>query len=87
MTDAIAVPKAPEQTAAPGQSEAPCVWIMRRHHRVSLREAHAIVEVDQLRGAARALCGLELGPREIDDVPSGGCMPCVRCVARIPIPA
>lgn len=86
MTEALAVAQETEQTAAPGQGEAPCVWVVRRHHRVSLRQAHAIVEVDQHRGAARALCGLELGPREIDDVPSGGCMPCVRCVASVPVP-
>lgn len=87
MADALAVATTPEQTDAPGPSEdTPCVWVMRRHVRVTLREAHAIVEVDHVRGAARALCGLELGPREIDDVPSGGCMPCVSCVARIPLP-
>lgn len=83
MTDVLAVAEAPEQTAS-GRSSAACVWVMRRHHRVSLREAHAIVEVDHERGAARALCGLELGPREIEDVPSGGCMPCVRCVIEVP---
>lgn len=84
MTDALAVATAPEQPAAPEPSDAPCVWVLRSHPRVSLREAHAIVEVDHDRGAARALCGLELGPREIDDVPGGGCMPCVRCVAKLP---
>lgn len=83
MTDVLAVAEAPEQTA-PGPGDPACVWVMRRHYRISLREAHAIVEVDHDRGAARALCGLELGPREIEDVPAGGCMPCVRCVSQVP---
>lgn len=88
MADALAVATTPEQTDAPvpSEEETPCVWVMRRHARVTLREAHAIVEVDEARGVARALCGLELAPREIDDVPSGGCMPCVGCVVRIPLP-
>jgi hypothetical protein len=63
------------------------VWILRRHPRVTLREAHAIVAVDWNAGVARCACGLGLRPEEIDDVPAGGCMPCPLCVKETPLPA
>ncbi|MFR9728473.1 hypothetical protein ACL03H_04525 [Saccharopolyspora sp. MS10] len=61
------------------------VWVLRRHHRVSLRQAHAITSVDWDAGLARAACGLGLRPDSITDVPAGGCMPCVLCVASLPV--
>lgn len=63
------------------------VWVLRRHVRVSLREAHAIVTVDWDAGVARTACGLALRPESIADVPEGGCMPCVTCVAATPMPS
>ncbi|GAA3359370.1 hypothetical protein [Saccharopolyspora gregorii] len=61
------------------------VWVLRRHPRVSLRQAHAIVSVDWDAGVARTACGLGLRRDAIADVPAGGCMPCVSCVASIPV--
>lgn len=62
------------------------VWILRLHHRVTLREAHAVVDVDWEAGVARTSCGLGLRPHEITDVPAGGGMPCVACIAATPLP-
>jgi hypothetical protein len=62
------------------------VWVMRRHPRVRLRQAHAIVTVDWDAGVARASCGLELDPASIGDIPVGGCAPCVLCIAATPLP-
>jgi hypothetical protein len=61
------------------------VWVLRRHPRVRLRQSHAIVTIDWDAGVARTSCGLELGPDAIDDIPEGGCMPCVLCVAATPL--
>ncbi|WP_243788201.1 hypothetical protein [Saccharopolyspora gloriosae] len=63
------------------------VWVLRKHHRVSLRQAHAIVSVDWDAGLARTACGMGLRPDAIGDVPEGGCMPCVSCVAAMPVGA
>lgn len=63
------------------------VWILRKHPRLSLRQAHAITAVDWQAGVARTSCGLELTPDAIGDVPAGGCLPCVFCVAATPLPA
>jgi hypothetical protein len=63
------------------------VWVMRRHPRARLRQSHAIVTVDWNAGVARTSCGLGLRPDAIDDVPQGGCMPCVLCIAATPLPA
>jgi hypothetical protein len=61
------------------------VWVLRRHPLPRLRQSHAIVAVDWDAGVARASCGLELGPDVIDEVPEGGCMPCVLCIAATPL--
>lgn len=63
------------------------VWVMRRHPMARLRQSHAIIAVDWDAGVARTSCGLGLRPDAIDDVPEGGCMPCVLCVAATPLPA
>lgn len=61
------------------------VWVLRLHKRVTLREAHAITDINWDEGFALTSCGLKLGPREIGDVPPNGCMPCERCVAATPM--
>jgi hypothetical protein len=61
------------------------VWVQRRHRRLTLCQAHAIVEVDWAEGVARAACGLGLRPEEIDDIPAGGGLPCELCVAETPL--
>ncbi len=63
------------------------VWVLRDHRRLTLRQAHAIVAVDHAEGVARAACGLALGPTEIGDIPSGGCMPCAACLASTAVAA
>lgn len=75
-----------EQAAASPISADRRVWILRRHTSRRLRQAHAIVTVDWDAGVARTSCGLELGRDAIDDIPEGGCMPCVLCVAATPLP-
>lgn len=60
------------------------VWVLRRHPRPRLRQSHAVVTVDWNAGVARTSCGLELSPDAIDDIPDGGCMPCVLCIASTP---
>ncbi len=86
------MPSVAEGSARPRRASADSgsdqrVWVMRRHVRVSLREAHAIVTVDWEAGVARTACGLALRPESIGDVPEGGCMPCVTCVAATPLPS
>lgn len=63
------------------------VWVMRRHPRHRLCQAHAIIAVDWAAGVARTSCGLELERDAIDDIPDGGCMPCIVCIAATPLPA
>lgn len=76
-----------EQTKAQvGQRGDERVWILRRHRRVVLGQSHAVVSIDWSAGLARTSCGLGLRPDEIADVPMGGCMPCVLCVAATPLP-
>lgn len=60
------------------------VWVLRVHRRVSLRQSHAVVSIDWRAGLARTSCGLGLQPDEVTNVPMGGCMPCVLCVAATP---
>ena len=50
---------------------------------MTLRQSHAIVEVDWDSGVARTSCGLELQSHEITDIPAGGCMPCEACVGQV----
>lgn len=64
----------------------PRVWVLRVHRRATLCQSHAVVQVDWNDGLALTSCGLGLQPDEIADVPSGGCMPCVLCVAATPRP-
>jgi len=85
VTEGTAAPDRSTATAAAGEP-ADRVWVLRRHVRVSLREAHAVVSVDWDAGVARTACGLGLRPESIADVPEGGCMPCVLCVAATPMP-
>lgn len=80
-------PSAEQEPWEPSLAADTRVWVMRRHHRLRLRQSHAIVAVDWAAGVARTSCGLELEPDAIDDVPEGGCMPCVLCIAATPLPA
>src|SRR5437763_8798131 len=48
-----------------------CVWVLRRHNRITLQQAHAVVEVDERAGVAWTSCGLALQQHEIADVPAG----------------
>lgn len=76
-----------ERAAPPPASPDRRVWVLRRHTSRRLRQAHAIVTVDWDAGVARTSCGLELDRDAIDDIPVGGCMPCVLCIAATPLPA
>ncbi|TDD41364.1 hypothetical protein [Saccharopolyspora elongata] len=70
----------------PGAEEATdrqIVWVLHMHPGLTRRQAHGIVAVDFENGVARCLCGVELRPDEIGDVPSGGCQVCECCIAKI----
>lgn len=62
------------------------VWVMRIHKRATLCQSHAVVSIDWNARLARTSCGLGLRSDELADVPKGGCMPCVLCVAATPRP-
>lgn len=62
------------------------VWVLRLHPRATFCQSHAVVSIDWSAGLTRTSCGLGLRPSEITDVPIGGCMPCVLCVAATPLP-
>lgn len=80
LTTSSSAESSPRQRKPPDNR----VWVLRRHVRVTLRQSHAIVEVDWDAGIARTSCGLELQPGEITDIPAGGCMPCEACVGQTP---
>ncbi|QUH02321.1 hypothetical protein HUO13_17295 [Saccharopolyspora erythraea] len=67
--------------------EVPFVWVLRRHHRLTLQQAHAVVNIDRERVRAVCACGLELERHEITDVPGGGCQVCPLCVNATPTSA
>lgn len=62
------------------------VWVLRVHERATLSQSHAVVSIDWAAGLAHTSCGLGLRPDEIANIPMGGCMPCVLCVAATPRP-
>jgi len=69
------------QGARVEQSGAECFWVLHTAASVTVRQAHAISRRDWQAGVARAACGLPLGHDTIGNIPSGGVLPCGRCLA------
>lgn len=58
------------------------VWVLRLHNRVTLREAHAVIHVDEEK-IQSTICGLKLHEDETTGVPSRGSLVCESCVLQL----